>query len=67
MSWCCAECDNLDKTRKEWNETHYCYRYGCKARGKHGYICFWCLNDKDLKSGGCSDFAHTEYEQFGFF
>ena len=60
----CAECDYLDKTRKQYNETHYCYRYGC---GKNDFICGWLLNDNRLNTLGCSDFKHTETEQLSLF
>lgn len=65
MHWSCNNCDNLDKTTKKWDETHYCYQYGCKAR--NGYICFWCRNDAELKTGGCSDFKHETIEQLRLF
>lgn len=65
--WSCIDCDNLDKTRKQWNDAHYCYRYGCRARKDNGYICFWCKDDNDLKTGGCSDFKHEEQEQLSLF
>lgn len=64
--WSCKECDFLDKSRKVWDDKHYCYRYGCNKRIKDKYICFWCVNDSDLKKGGCSDFKHTENEQLKF-
>lgn len=64
---CCAECDYLDKTRKQYNETHYCYRYGCDYRGTDKFICGWLLNDNGLKTMGCSYFKHTETEQLSLF
>ena len=65
-TWSCAECDHLDKTRKEWNDKHFCYRYGCNARKPDGYICFWLVDgrkDRELKEGGCSDHRHTEVNE----
>lgn len=67
MKFSCAECDNLNKNKKEWNATKYCYRYGCNARKEDGYISFWCLADNDLNTGGCSDFKHEEVEQLTMF
>lgn len=64
--WCCAECDYLDKSRKQWDETHYCYRYGCNRR-TGVYICAWVRKDNELKQMGCSDFKHTENEQISLF
>lgn len=66
MSLSCSECDHLDKSRKKWNESNYCYTYGCKAR-PDGYINFWCLRDSDLNTGGCSDFKHETVEQMSMF
>ena len=63
----CAECANLDMSRTQWDEDHYCYRYGCDKRGSDGFICFWCRKDSDLKSGGCSDFADSKFEQLSLF
>lgn len=56
----CATCANLDKSRKKWNDSHYCYLYGCKSRGKDGYVCGWCRDDKELKLQGCSDYRPQE-------
>ena len=63
----CSECDHLQTSKKEWNATKYCYRYGCTARKEDGYICFWCLSDNDLKKGGCSDFKKETVEQLKMF
>lgn len=61
----CANCAHLDKQRKEWNDTHYCYIYGCKS---HGRVCGWVRDDKDLKLQGCSDFKkQQECEQISIF
>ncbi len=69
ISWSCADCDHLDKSRKNCSENH-CYQYGCNA-SKTGYICFWLVpgrNDRELKEGGCSYHRHTELmEQLSFF
>lgn len=71
FTWSCKDCDHLDKSRKQWNDAHYCFRYGCNARGAGGYICFWLVpgrNDRELKEGGCSDHRHTEpLEQLSLF
>ena len=68
FTWSCADCDHLDKTRKNWNDAHYCYQYGCNARKPDGHICFWLTNDKELKTGGCSNHRHTEMnEQLSLF
>ena len=65
--WSCADCDHLDITRKQWNDKHYCYRYGCNARTNSGFICFYCLKDSDLKQGGCSNFKKEIHEQMSLF
>lgn len=52
----CATCGLLDKSRKKWDEKHYCYLYGCN-KTKDGYVCGWCVHDrqdKELKHQGCS-------------
>lgn len=56
----CATCANLDKSRKEWNDTHYCYIYGCTA---HGRVCGWCRDDRQLKLQGCSDYKKPQQEE----
>ena len=51
----CAECIFLDKARKKESENGTsCFRYGCNARMKDGYICGWIREDKELKTMGCS-------------
>lgn len=67
MMFSCKDCDHLDKSRKQWHPSHYCYRYGCDQRDKEGYICFWCLSDKDLNTGGCGNFKHEVSEQLSMF
>lgn len=63
----CESCENLNLSKKEWNETHYCYRYGCKAR-PDGFLPFWLLKDAELKNGGCSDFKEKKKaEQLSLF
>lgn len=67
MGWSCAECANLDRTRRQWDENHYCYRYGCSKDGGDGFICFWCRMDSQLKEGGCGSFTNSKCEQLSFF
>ena len=69
--WSCADCDHLDKTRKKWNDKHYCFLYGCNKGKGSGYICGWLVQgrgDGDLKQMGCSDFRQSdENEQLSLF
>jgi hypothetical protein len=68
MSWCCATCDHLDKSRINRSEKSQCYQYGCSKRGADKYICFWLSDDKELKTGGCSDYRETQpLEQLSLF
>lgn len=74
----CATCGLLDKSRKKWDEKHYCYLYGCN-KTKNGYICGWLVHDRkdsELKHQGCSyyqppqqkqTFAKTTGEQLSIF
>jgi len=63
MSWC-ADCNHLDKKRRQYSEQLPFWRYGCNARGADvgggGYICGWVHKDSDLKWMGCSRFAKRE-------
>lgn len=61
----CATCGLLDKSRKEWDEKHYCYRYGCN-KTKDGYICGWLVHDRkdsELKHQGCSYYQPPQQKQ----
>lgn len=65
MSWSCNDCANLDKSKKVYNESKYCYLYGCKHNNS-GTICGWCKSDGELKNMGCSFFIdkkETEPQQ----
>lgn len=59
MSWSCNDCANLDKSKKIYNESKYCYIYGCK-KGEDTTICGWCRIDSELKNMGCSFFIDKE-------
>ncbi len=64
---CCATCANLDKSKKTWDNLHYCYTYGCKADGRK-QIVGWLLNDSELKSMGGSCYkAPEKIEQISLF
>ena len=54
--WSCHHCTHLDKSRKEYDEKHYCYIYGCNG-GERTRAVGWCLKDEDLKHMGCSFFT----------
>ena len=61
-TWSCADCAHLDKSRKKWDERHYCYLVGCNKR-KGGYVCGWCREDKGLKTQGCSDYQEPKSQE----
>ena len=61
----CDTCGLLDKSRKKWDEKHYCYLYGCN-RTKDGYVCGWCVHDRkdsELKHQGCSYYQPLQPKQ----
>lgn len=66
--WSCYECKHLDRTKTEYSEDRYCFRYGCH---KEKYIVGWIINnnkDRQLKEMGCSEFEEKlEVEQISFF
>jgi hypothetical protein len=64
MNYCCCECGNLDKAKKQGVEN--CYRYGCKT---NGYIIGWIRADTELKTMGCSSCIEKgkEAEQISLF
>jgi hypothetical protein len=66
--WACCDCKYLDKTKIEYAEDKYCFRYGCN---KEKYIVGWIIDknkDRQLKEMGCSEFEEKlEVEQMSFF
>lgn len=61
----CATCGLLDKSRKKWDEKHYCYLYGCN-KTKNGYICGWLVHDRqdrELTHQGCSFYQPPQPKQ----
>ncbi|MFR7590245.1 MAG: hypothetical protein ACLUVC_02285 [Longibaculum sp.] len=68
--WSCKDCKYLNKSRKKYNDTHYCFRYGCDYR-KDNYVCGWIKDeesDKSLKEMGCSNFKQkSKNEQLSLF
>lgn len=66
--WSCFYCDHLDRSRIKWDDRNYCFNYGCNKRGANGFTCIWGRNDKEFKTGGCSDFRETQpLEQLSLF
>ena len=64
--WSCADCANLDKSRKKWNDKHYCFLYGCNKKDNNGYVCGWIIQgqgDRHLKEMGCSDFREEDTDE----
>lgn len=70
IMWSCNDCKYLNKSRKKYNDVHYCFRYGCDFR-KDKYGVGWIIDgesDRDLKEMGCSDFEERkENEQLKLF
>lgn len=55
----CGECKYLDKQHKKWNDTHYCYTYGClKYAGQN--IVGWVQKDSELSLIGCSRYEEDK-------
>ncbi len=65
----CFNCKNLDKSKKEYSDDKYWFRYGCR---KNKYVVGWMITKKNherqLKEMGCSCFEEKlEIEQLSLF
>ena len=69
----CYYCKHLDRSRKQYSEDKYCFRYGCNSRDL--FVCGVIISsytdnqrDEELKNQGCSDFEERkENEQLSLF
>ena len=50
----CFNCFYLNKGQKEITE-HGNIQYGCDSNGRFGFVPFTVTSEKELKTGGCSD------------
>lgn len=68
--WLCNDCKHLNKSRKKYDDKHYCFRYGCDFR-KDNYVVGWIIEGKSdghLKEMGCSNFEERKQnEQLSLF
>ena len=68
---CCNDCQYLDKSRRKFDDTGYCFIYGCNYR-KNGLIVGWIIANEnettELKNMGCSGFEEKKKnEQMSLF
>lgn len=62
--WSCYDCRYLNKSRRKYNGTGYCFLFGCDKRK---YVIGWIKTsertDKGLKEMGCSEFREKDSKE----